>query len=165
MTQVERETFTWEALLVAEVDVEKARDKDYVIPGEYELYLFGHRRPELYGALVALPTNFPMAARLQCDVIAPARAAENRIYLLVANRVGKERWGEFCGRSQIVDPFGNRLAETDVTSETLLVADVDLEKARDKDYVVPGEYELYLFGHRRPELYGALVEEQSAVEA
>jgi predicted amidohydrolase len=115
--------------------------------------------------LVALPTNFPMAARLQCDVIAPARAAENRIYLLVANRVGKERWGEFCGLSQIVDPYGNRLVETDETTETLLVADVDVEKARDKDYVVPGEYELYLFGHRRPELYGALVEEQSPVQA
>ena len=120
----------------------------------------------LHGAdLVALPTNFPMAAKLQCDVIAPARAAENRIYLLVANRVGKERWGEFCGWSQIVDPYGTRLAEAGETEETLLVADVELEKARDKDYVVPGEYELYLFGHRRPELYGALVEDQSPVEA
>ena len=27
--------------------------------------------------------------------------------------------------------------------------------------MIPGEYELYLFGHRRPELYGALVEERS----
>ena len=114
--------------------------------------------------IVCLPTNFPMAARLQCEIIAPARAAENRIYLLVANRVGKERWGEFCGLSQIVDPLGKRLAETDETTETLLVADVDLTKARDKDYVVPGEYELYLFGHRRPELYGALVEETQAVK-
>ena len=120
----------------------------------------------LHGAdMVALPTNFPMAAKLQCDVIAPARAAENRIYLLVANRVGKERWGEFCGWSQIVDPYGTRLAEAGETEEALLVADVELEKARDKDYVVPGEYELYLFGHRRPELYGALVEDQSPVEA
>src|SRR6478735_2267479 len=120
----------------------------------------------LQGAdMVALPTNFPMAAKLQCDVIAPARAAENRIYLLVANRVGKERWGEFCGWSQIVDPYGMRLAEAGETEEALLVADVELEKARDKDYVVPGEYELYRFGHRRPELYGALVEDQSPVEA
>src|SRR5262245_35966131 len=120
----------------------------------------------LHGAdMVALPTNFPMAARLQCDVIAPARAAENRIYLLVANRVGKERTGEFCGLSQVVDPYGVRLAETGITGEALLFAEGDVEKARDKDYVVPGEYELYLFGHRRPELYGALVEEQSAVEA
>ena len=93
-----------------------------------------------------------------------ARAAENRIYLLTANRVGKERSGEFCGWSQIVDPFGKRLAEADEREETLLVAEVDVEKARDKDYVIPGEYELYLFGHRRPELYGALVEETQAVE-
>lgn len=120
----------------------------------------------LHGAdMVALPTNFPMAAKLQCEVIAPARAAENRVYLLVANRVGKERWGEFCGWSQIVDPYGMRLAEAGETEEALLVADVEIEKARDKDYVVPGEYELYLFGHRRPELYGALVEDQSPVEA
>jgi len=119
----------------------------------------------LQGAdMVAHPTNFPMAAKIQTELITVARAAENRIYLLTANRVGKERWGEFCGRSQIVDPFGVRLAETDDHTETLLVGDVDVEKARDKDYVIPGEYELYLFGHRRPELYGALVEETQAVE-
>jgi 5-aminopentanamidase len=120
----------------------------------------------LHGAdIVALPTNFPMAAKVQTEVITVARAAENRVYLLCANRVGQERWGEFCGWSQIVDPNGKRLAEAGETEEVLLVADVDVEKARDKDYIVPGEYELYLFGHRRPELYGALVEEQSPVEA
>jgi predicted amidohydrolase len=114
--------------------------------------------------IVAHPTNFPMAAKVQTELVTVARAAENRIYLLTANRVGKERRGEFCGWSQIVDPFGKRLAEADVTEETLLVADVDVEKARDKDYVIPGEYELYLFGDRRPELYGALVEETQAVK-
>jgi predicted amidohydrolase len=114
--------------------------------------------------IVAHPTNFPMAAKIQTELITVARAAENRIYLLTANRVGKERWGEFCGRSQIVDPYGVRLAETDEHTQTLLVGEVDVEKARDKDYVIPGEYELYLFGHRRPELYGALVEETQAVK-
>jgi predicted amidohydrolase len=113
--------------------------------------------------LVAHPTNFPVAARIQTELITVARAAENRVYLLTANRVGKERRGEFCGWSQIVDPYGKRLAEAAETGEALLVADVDLAKARDKDYVIPGEYELYLFGHRRPELYGALVEETQAV--
>jgi predicted amidohydrolase len=113
--------------------------------------------------IVCHPTNFPLAARVQTELITTARAAENRIYLLTANRCGKERWAEFCGRSQIVDPYGVRLAETDVAGEALLVADVEIEKARDKDYVIPGEYELYLFGHRRPELYGALVEETQSV--
>ena len=114
--------------------------------------------------LVAHPTNFPMAARIQTELITVARAAENRIYLLTANRVGKERWAEFCGWSQIVDPYGTRLAEAGQAEEALLVADVDVEKARDKDYVIPGDYELYLFGDRRPELYGALVEESMPVE-
>ena len=114
--------------------------------------------------LVAHPTNFPMAAKIQTELITVARAAENRVYLLTANRVGKERWGEFCGWSQIVDPYGKRLAEAGETEEALLVADVDVVKAGDKDYVITGEYELYLFGHRRPELYGALVEETQAVK-
>jgi predicted amidohydrolase len=114
--------------------------------------------------LIAHPTNFPMAARVQTELITVARAAENRVFLLTANRVGKERWAEFCGWSQIVDPYGRRLAEADGTEETLLAADVDVEQARDKDYVIPGDYELYLFGDRRPELYGALVEEQVPIE-
>ena len=114
--------------------------------------------------IVAHPTNFPVAARIQTELITVARAAENRIYLLTANRVGRERWAQFCGWSQIVDPYGRRLAEADEASEELLVADVEIEKARDKDYVVPGDYELYLFGDRRPELYGALVEESVPIE-
>ena len=114
--------------------------------------------------LVAHPTNFPMAAKVQTEVITRARAAENRIYLLTANRVGKERRGEFCGWSQIVDPFGKRLVEADETEEKLLVAEIDLEKARDKDYVIPGEYELYLFGDRRPDLYSTVVEETQAIK-
>jgi predicted amidohydrolase len=114
--------------------------------------------------IVAHPTNFPVAARVQTELITVARAAENRIFLLTANRVGKERWAEFCGRSQIVDPYGRRLAEADDAREALLVADIEIEQARDKDYVVPGDYELYLFGDRRPELYGALVEETVPIE-
>src|SRR6184192_948634 len=90
--------------------------------------------------IVAHPTNFPVAARIQTELITVARAAENRIFLLTANRVGKERSAEFCGWSQIVDPYGKRLAEAGETEEALLVADIDVEKARDKDYIIPGEY-------------------------
>jgi predicted amidohydrolase len=114
--------------------------------------------------LVVLPTNWPLAASPNAELLTTARAFENRIYLLVANRVGRERSAEFCGRSQIVDPAGTRLAETDAVSEALLVAEVDLERARDKSIVpAPGEYEMHLFGHRRPELYGALVEETQSI--
>ena len=109
--------------------------------------------------IIAHPTAFPVEARIQTELITVTRAAENRVYLLSANRVGKERAAEFCGWSQIVDPYGKRIAEADAIEETLLLADVDLALARDKDYVVPGEYEFYLFGDRRPDLYGALVDD------
>jgi 5-aminopentanamidase len=109
--------------------------------------------------IVCHPTNFPMAARVQTEVITTARAAENRIFLLTANRVGRERSGEFCGWSQICDPTGTRLAEADATEEGVFLADVDLALAREKDLIVkPGEYEMRLFDDRRPELYQALVE-------
>ena len=108
--------------------------------------------------IVAHPTNFPLAARLQTEFITRARAAENCVYVLTVNWVGKECLAEFCGWSQIVDPLGARLAEAGAEEEALLLADVDLERARDKDFVIPGEYEIYLFGHRRPDLYGTLVD-------
>ena len=114
--------------------------------------------------LVALPTNWPVEAAANAELLTTARAYENRIFLLVANRVGRERSAEFCGRSQIVDQAGVRLAETDATRECLLVAEVDVERARDKSIVpAPGAYEMHLFDHRRPELYGALAEEREPV--
>ena len=129
------------------------------------------RFPELTRALalagaeiVVLPTNWPVEAAANAELLVPARAYENRIYLLVSNRVGRERTAEFCGRSQIVDPTGTRLAETDAVSEELLVAEIDVELARDKSIVpAPGQYEMDLFGHRRPELYGSLTRAAATV--
>jgi predicted amidohydrolase len=87
------------------------------------------RTPALRGAdIVAHPTANPVAARIQIELITVARAAKDRVYLLTANRVGKERRAEFYGCCQSVDPCGVHLAEADRTEETLLVADVDVEK-------------------------------------
>lgn len=119
----------------------------------------------LHGAeIVVHPTNWPTAVRTLADFLTRARAAENRIFLLTANRVGREGGTEFFGRSQVVDPGGTCLIEAGEDREELVVAEIDPSQAREKDRViVPGEYELHLFGDRRPELYGALVEEASPV--
>jgi predicted amidohydrolase len=114
--------------------------------------------------IVAHPTNWPVQARPLAEVITRARALENRVFLLTANRVGRERSAEFCGWSQIVSPTGSRLAEADEASETLLVAEIDVGEARVKDLIPePGEYEMRLFDHRRPDLYGLLAAEPRAV--
>jgi predicted amidohydrolase len=120
----------------------------------------GMRACALAGAeLVAHPTNWPTAARPVADFVTRTRALENRVFLLTADRVGRERWAEFGGWSQIVDPGGRRLAEASEGREGLLVAEIDPTEARAKDLVLsPGEYEMRLFEGRRPELYGGLVE-------
>jgi predicted amidohydrolase len=116
--------------------------------------------------LVALPTNWPVEATTNAELLTRARAYENRVFLLVSNRVGRERTAEFCGWSQIVDPAGARLAEADAVSEALLLADVEPAAAREKSIVpAAGEYEMHLFDHRRPDLYGALAAQSGPVTA
>ncbi len=124
------------------------------------------RFPELTRALalggaelVAHPTNWPVEARSNADILTRARANENRVFLLTANRVGREGHAEFFGWSQICDVRGDRIAEAGEIGECLLVAEIDLSEAREKSLVpLPGRYEMHLFGHRRPDLYGAIVE-------
>jgi len=129
------------------------------------------RFPELTRALalggaeiVVHPTNWPTAVKPLADFLTRARAAENRVFLMTANRVGRERATRFFGRSQIVAPDGARLVEAGEEAEELVVAEIDPGEARQKNRViVPGEYELHLFDDRRPELYGALVEDARPV--
>jgi predicted amidohydrolase len=110
----------------------------------------------LQGAdLVAHPTNSPIASRDLAEFIPRTRAVENAVYFLTANRVGDESGTRFFGHSQIVDPLGRVLAEGDGEAEALLVAEIDVELARQKTKE-PGEgdYAVRLFADRRPELYG-----------
>jgi predicted amidohydrolase len=111
--------------------------------------------------VIVLPTNWPEGAESSPDFLTRARAWENRVFIVAADRVGVERGRKFIGRSQIVAPCGKVLCEAGRDEETILYADLDLEEARQKRIVIePGEWELDVIGGRRPELYGALVEER-----
>jgi 5-aminopentanamidase len=116
----------------------------------------------LQGAeLILHPTNSPAAARELGDFITRARATENAVFFVTANRCGTERGTSFFGWSQIVDPSGRRIAEAGA-EETTITADVDLELARAKTREPrDGGYQVRLFADRRPELYGPLVESDS----
>jgi predicted amidohydrolase len=59
--------------------------------------------------VILLPTAWPATAGFYPDFLARARAAENGVYLL--NRVGQERGQAFLGRSPIVGPDGEVVAE------------------------------------------------------
>jgi len=110
---------------------------------------------------ILLPTAWPAAATLYPDHVARTRAAENGVVLVAADHVGEERGRGYLGRSMIVGPDGEVLAEAGTNEETLLIADVDLRRSDEKRRVfVPGEYEVDLFGDRRPDLYGPLAREE-----
>ncbi len=113
----------------------------------------------LQGAEVIVhPTNSPAPARELAEFLTRARAAENAVFFLMANRCGTEAGTEFFGWSQIVDPAGRRLAEAG-DGAAVIVADLDLELARAKDREPePGAYQVRLFSDRRPELYARLSE-------
>ncbi len=109
--------------------------------------------------MIVLPTNWPEGAESAPDFLTRARAWENRVYILAANRVGVERGRRFIGRSQIVAPTGEILCEAGAEEEAILYADLDLVVSRQKRIVIePGEWEMDTFGGRRPELYGKLTE-------
>ena len=114
----------------------------------------------LQGAdLIALPTNWPPGAECTAASVINARALENGVYFIAVNRVGVERGFEFIGRSKIVDPYGRTIIEAQGLGEEILVADIDLERARNKHYIrVPGKHEIDRFADRRPEMYGLLTE-------
>jgi predicted amidohydrolase len=113
----------------------------------------------LLGAdLVVLPTNWPTSAAVTVKYLVQARALENQLFYAACNRTGTERGFEFIGQSRIVDVNGELLAAAN-EGETTLYASIEPERARQKHLVkIPGLYELHRTAHRRPDMYGALVE-------
>ena len=112
--------------------------------------------------IIALPTNWPLESRLLAEYFTVVRAAENRVFLLVANRWDTERGVQFMGQSQIVSPTGEVLAQA-ATDETLVSAVIDIDVARNKHVVVKAEtFELFLFDDRRPDLYESITAQATA---
>lgn len=109
--------------------------------------------------LICLPTNWPPGAETTACSVINARALENAVYYIAVNRVGTERGFEFIGRSKIVDPGGNTLAEAMSSGEEVLYADIDPERARRKHILrVKDKHEIDRLADRRPEMYGLLTE-------
>lgn len=109
--------------------------------------------------LIVLPTNWPPGAECTADCVINARAMENAVYYAAINRIGEERGFRFIGRSKICDPNGNQLAFAPDTNETILYADVDLTRCRNKHIIrVPNKHEINRFADRRPEFYGKILE-------
>ena len=86
----------------------------------------------------------------QQDVYVKARAAENKIFLALSNRIGQEKDLVFCGSSAVVDPLGRILAGAGRQDPVLLIADIDL------DSIAKARSSVNYLKDRRPEIYRPL---------
>ncbi|HBI58285.1 MAG TPA: nitrilase family protein [Porphyromonadaceae bacterium] len=67
---------------------------------------------EIYDILV-VPSNWPHARIFQYHQLLSARAIENQIFTIGANRTGRDNYGEYpAGDSAIFDNLGSRIGET-----------------------------------------------------
>jgi len=117
----------------------------------------------LLGAdIIVLPTNWPEGREKVVKYLINARAYENRVNFVAVDRVGNERGTKFIGRSKIISASGDALAEASSEDEEIIYAEVSLTEARQKHVVFkPGEFEMDLIRHRRPELYGEITRQKT----
>lgn len=102
--------------------------------------------------LLVVVANWPAGAEVNPGVMVPARAAENSVHVLAANRTGQEGEFSFIGRSCAYAPDGGCIVSAQ-QEETILIVDIEVGHGLGKREVRDSKYVVDLRGHRRPELY------------
>lgn len=147
-------------------------EKKWFAPGDTGFRVFEWRGTRI-GVMVCYDWRFPEAARALAlrgaevichpsDLVTGAdvwglamraRAIENKVYIVTANRTGAEGEGatrlSFTGCSQIVSFNGRILASADAGSECLVEAEIEPERTRNKAFSEWND----IFADRRPDLY------------
>ncbi len=144
-----------------------AREKEFFTPGDLPLQVFSIEEFKI-GLMVCFDWFYPeiprslalMGADLVCHVmnaVIPDGAYVgdtyhcrwNRIFIILANRIGAERDLKFIGRSTIIDPSGQILAQASPESEEIITSKIDPLLARNKKINTYND----LLNDRRPGFY------------
>ena len=84
------------------------------------------RHLALLGAdLVAVPTALMRPFDVVANILVPARAYENQVFVAYVDRCGSDAGFDYCGLSCVVGPDGTDLARAG-RGEELIFADLDL---------------------------------------
>lgn len=149
-------------------------EKRWFAPGDRPLTVFAAAGLRI-GVIICFDWRFPEATRVlalagaemiahpanlvmpYCQEVMRARAIENRVFAVTANRIGADERPdgareEFTGQSQVVDPEGRVLLRAAVDREEEGTVDVDLREAHRKRINEHND----LMTDRRPEFYRSL---------
>lgn len=147
-----------------------SHEKEFFSPGDTGFSAFPYRGTR-FGMMICFDWFFPEAARTlalagaevilhPANLVLPfcqramfARALENRVFTVTANRVGTEQNGRrrnaFTGGSVVVSPGGDYLMELDSDTEMCRTVVIEPAQARDKKVTPLND----LFADRRPGFY------------
>lgn len=78
--------------------------------------------------LIFIPANWPDPFSTQWRVALSARALDNQIWIVAANRCGKDDTYTYFGKSMIVNPYGEVVYECG-NEEDLIVFEIELQKS------------------------------------
>ncbi|MCA9237640.1 MAG: hypothetical protein KDA44_19340 [Planctomycetales bacterium] len=88
------------------------------------------REAALAGAEVLVNVaNWPSARAAHWTALLTARAIENQAYVLGCNRCGRDPYAEYPGKSVVIDPLGEIVAEAGA-DEIVLQAEIDVDRVR-----------------------------------
>lgn len=104
----------------------------------------------LLGAdIIAHPANLVLPYGQKAMII---RALENHVFTITANRIGQENDLKFTGKSIIVSPKAEVLAEASEDKEEIITATIETEEAKNKRITSMND----IFRDRRPKYYQIL---------
>jgi predicted amidohydrolase len=106
------------------------------------------RSPDAADDLLVVSAAWPLARIAHWRTLMLARALENQAFAVGANRAGADGRADLGGRSLVVSPTGDVLAEADTTGERLLAATLDRADAERFRQAIPTRQ------HARPDTYG-----------
>ena len=113
---------------------------DLRFPEMFRKYALGGAR------LILLPAEWPSRRAYHWQTLVRARAIENQMFVAACNRVGESKGEHFGGGSAVIDPWGEAVVEGG-SSETLLTAEIDLDKVDEVRQRIP------VFKDRRADIY------------
>ncbi|RYM02713.1 carbon-nitrogen hydrolase family protein [Sporolactobacillus sp. THM7-7] len=103
--------------------------------------------------LLVVSTNWEKPYSDDWDLVTRSRAFDNCVYLVAANRIGKDKKLSFFGHSKIIGPLGKQIKGLDQEVEGFISSELDLERSKQlrKQYYT-------FFEDRMPKLYHDLTE-------
>ena len=98
--------------------------------------------------IIFVAAEWPIERTEHWMTLLKARAIENQCYIVASNTIGSQSDGTvFAGKSMIVNPFGEIMAEAGKDTEEILTADLNLA------YIDQVRTDIPIFKSRRKELY------------